>query len=376
MAPLRAGMIGYGFMGKAHSFGYSNLPLIYGPEYAVERKVICGRNAEQVKKAAEQFGWEEAETDWRKVIARPDIDFIDVSTPGDSHTEITLAAIAAGKHVLCEKPLANTVADAQKMLDAAERAGVRHMVGFSYRRVPAVALARQFVAEGRLGTVHQWRASFLSDWVMPHDVPLIWRLQKDRAGSGALGDIGSHITDMARYLVGDIVEVVGDWATFRRERPLENEPTRTGQVTVDDAAMFLARFENGALGTFEASRFASGNKDFFSFEISGERGGLRFRYSNANKLDYYTWDDPPREGGYKSIYLGNAAHPYSWWPNALPVSYGDTFVNELYEWVSALRENRRPEPGFEAGVRCQAVIAAVEKSIEDRRWVSTAEMTG
>lgn len=373
MISLNVGMIGYGFMGKAHSFGFNNLPLIYGPEYRVNRKVICGRNEAEVRRAADQFGWEEWATDWRQVVARPDIDVIDVSTPGDTHAEIAIAAAEAGKHILCEKPLANTVADAKRMLDAVNRCGVKHMVGFNYRRVPAISLARQLVTEGKVGHVHHWRATWLSDWPMPADFPLVWRLQKDRAGSGALGDIGAHIMDLSYYLVGPLQAVAGTWRTFRDERPLENDPSRTGCVTVDDGAAFVGEFESGAIGTFEATRFASGNKDRFTWEVNGDRGALRFNYSEPNKVDYYSWDDPAHASGWKAIYLGNSSQPYSWWPNVLPVGYGDTFVNELYEFVKALREDRSPDPGFEHGVYIQAVVEAVERSIASRCWVDVAD---
>lgn len=374
MTDLKVGMIGYGFMGKAHSFGYANLPLIYGPQYQVERQVICGRDAQQVKAAATQLGWESWETDWRKVLQRPDIDLIDIASTGYTHAEIAIAAAEAGKDIFCEKPLANTLSEAKQVLAAVRQAGVRHLVGFNYRLVPAIALAKQFVSEGKLGKICLWRATWLSDWVMPKGFPLVWRLQKDKAGSGALGDIGSHLIDLAHYLVGDISQVVGMWETFRKQRPLEGDPTRMGEVTVDDDAMFLARFENGAMGTFEATRYAAGNKDRFSFEINGERGSLRFNYNHSGALEYFTWDDPPRDGGFKTIYLGNVEQPYSWWPNVLPVGYGDTFVNEIYELVSAVRENRPPSPGFEAGVQCQAVVEAVIKSIEEARWVSVSEL--
>jgi predicted dehydrogenase len=374
MTNLNVGMIGYGFMGKAHSFGYANLPLVYGAQYQVTRKVICGRDADRVREAATQFGWESWETDWRRVVQRSDIDLIDISSPGYTHAEIAIAAAEAGKDIFCEKPLANSLREAQEVLAAVQKAGVKHLIGFNYRLVPAIALAKQFVDEGRLGKICLWRATWLSDWVMPPDFPLVWRLQKDKAGSGALGDIGSHIIDLAHYLVGNIHKVIGDWETFRRQRPLEGDPSRMGQVTVDDGAIFLARFESGAMGTFEATRYAAGNKDRFSFEINGERGSLRFNYNHPGALEYFTWDDPPRDGGFKTIYLGNSAQPYSWWPNVLPAGYGDTFVNEVYELVSALQTGRPPSPGFEAGVRCQAVVEAVIKSIEEKRWVSVSEL--
>lgn len=374
MKQLGVGIIGYGFMGKAHTFGYENLPRIYGPQYAVARKVMCGRHRDEVQKAAEKYGWESFETDWRKVIERPDIDLIDISSTGCTHAEIAIAAAKAGKHILCEKPLANTLADARKMSAMARESGIKHMVGFNYRRVPAVSLAKQFVDEGRLGPLCHWRATWLADWIMPEGFPLVWRLQRDQAGSGALGDIGSHIIDLAHYLVGDIATVVGTWETFRKERPLENDPTRTGQVTVDDGTAFLARFSNGAIGTFEATRYAAGNKDLFAFEINGERGSLKFNYNDPNVLQFFSWDDPQREGGFKRILVGNPEHPYSWWPNVLPTGYGDTFVNQMYELISAIQEDRQPEPGFEVGVSCQAVVEAVETSIQERRWVDLSEM--
>ena len=374
MAALNIAMIGYGFMGKAHSFGFANLPLIYGPQYDVTRRVICGRSADKVREAAVQFGWESWETDWRKVVEREDIDLIDIATPGLTHAEIAIAAAEAGKDILCEKPLANTLDEARAVLAAVNRAGVKHMVGFNYRLVPPIVLAKKLVDEGKLGKIRLWRATWLSDWVMPEGFPLVWRLQKDKAGSGALGDIGSHIIDLAHYLVGDVAKVIGTWETFRKERPLEDDPTRLGEVTVDDSAAFLAHFANGALGTFEATRYAAGNKDRFSFEINGEKGSVRFNYNHPGALEYFTWDDPPRDGGFKMIYLGNSAQPYSWWPNVLPVGYGDTFVNEMYELVSALQEGRTPSPGFEAGVKCQAVVEAVIKSIAEERWVSISEL--
>jgi len=370
MKPLNIGMIGYGFMGKAHSFGYANLPLIYGPQYQVTRKVICGRNPEEVQKAAVQFGWDEWETDWRKVVARPDIDLIDISSTGHTHAEIAIAAAQAGKNILCEKPLANNLADARRMLEAVQKAGVKHMTGFSFRRVPAITLAKQMIDEGKVGRVYHWRAVWLCDWIMPEGFPLVWRLQKDKAGTGALGDIGAHIVDMANYLVGPIGEVVGTWETFRKERPLEHDRTKTGLVTVDDGAAFLARFKNGAIGTFETTRFAAGNKDRFIIEVNGDKGSLRFNYNNSSVLDYFNAADSAREGGFKAIYVGNSTHPYAWWQNVLPVGYGDTFVNEMYELVDALQKGRNPEPGFDVGVQVQAVIEAVETSIANRGWVT------
>lgn len=370
MSPVRVAMIGYRFMGKTHSFGYMNLPLAFGAQYAVVRKVLVGRNAEELHGAAAAYGWEETETDWRRVLERKDVDLIDIGTPGDTHAEIAIAAAQAGKHVICEKPLANNMAEARRMLEAVRKAGVKHMVAFNARRIPAIVLAKELIDEGRLGPIRHWRARWLSDWIMPEGFPLVWRLRKDKAGAGALGDIGAHIIDLAHYLVGDIERVVGAWDTFRKERPLEEDPTRTGPVTVDDGAAFLARFANGAMGVFEATRYAAGNKDHYSFEINGERGSLRWDYSEANKLDYFTWDDPEREGGFRAIYAGTPRHKYAsaWWPDGHYTHYGETFVSQAYELIAALQEGRDPVPGFEVGVRCQAVIEAVAESILEERW--------
>ncbi len=376
MKKINVGLIGYKFMGKTHSYGYKNLPLFFGPEYQPGMKVICGRNEEAVKAAAEQFGWEEYETDWRTVIEREDIDLIDVSSPGYLHAEMSIAAAQAGKDVLCEKPLANNLAEAREMLAAVQKAGVKHMIAFNFRRIPAVALAKELIAEGKLGRICQWRATWLSDWIMPADFPLVWRLQKDKAGSGALGDIGSHIVDLARFLVGDIESVVGAWETFRAERPLVGDPTRSGQVTVDDATLFLARFENGALGSFEATRYAGGDKERVGFEINGEKGSLRFNYNYFNELHFFSWEEPPREQGFKTIYVGDPAHPYvkNWWPNGHFIHYGSLFVNQAYELFKALANDQMPTPNFEDGVQCQAVLEAVEKSIAEERWVQPAEL--
>ncbi len=378
MRKLNVGLIGYKFMGKAHSYGYKNLPLFFGPQYQPVMKVICGRNEEAVKAAAEQYGWEEYATDWQTVIERDDIDLIDVSTPGDTHRDISIAAARAGKNVICEKPLANNLAEAEEMLAAVQEAGVKHMTAFNFRRIPAVTLAKEFIEEGKLGRIYHWRATWLSDWIVDPGFPLVWRLQKDKAGSGALGDIGSHIVDLARYLVGEIEAVVGMTETFVKERPLLDDPTKRGQVTVDDAALFLARFESGAIGSFEATRFAGGDKERVGFEINGSKGCLRFNYNYFNELHFFSWEDPPREQGFKTIYVGDERHPYvkHWWPNGHFIHYGSLFVNQAYELVKALANDEMPVPNFEDGVKCQAVLEAVERSVEEERWIRPAELSG
>ncbi|MGQ9627685.1 MAG: Gfo/Idh/MocA family protein [Anaerolineae bacterium] len=376
MQDINVGLIGYKFMGKAHSLGYLNLPLIFGSDYRVGMKVLCGRDEEAVRAAAQNYGWEGWETDWRKVVEREDINLVDVSTPGDTHAEISIAAARAGKNIICEKPLANNLSEAKEMLAAAQEAGVKHMVAFNFRRIPAVALAREFIQEGKLGQIYHWRATWLSDWLMSRDFPLVWRLEKEKAGSGSLGDIGSHVVDLARFLVGEIEEVIGTWETFCKERPLVEDPTKKGRVTVDDATLFLARFANGAIGSFEVTRFAGGNKERVGFEINGEKGSLRFNYNYFNELHYFSWDDPPREQGFKVIYVGDPQHPYvrNWWPNGHFEHYGSLFVNQAYELVRSLQAGEMPTPNFEDGVECQAVLEAVEKSIRERSWVRPADL--
>jgi predicted dehydrogenase len=378
MRKVNIAMIGYKFMGKAHSYGYKNLPLFFGPQFQPVMKVICGRDEAGVKAAAEQYGWQEWATDWRKVVARDDIDLVDVGSNDNTHAEISIAAARAGKIVVCEKPMATSLAEARQMLAAVKEAGVKHMLAFNFRRIPAITLARQFIEEGKIGRICHWRASWLSDWIMPEGFPLVWRLQKGNVGSGPLGDLGAHVVDLARFLVGEVDEVVGMWETFRKERPLADDPTRTGQVTVDDAALFLARFTSGALGSFEVTRYAGGNRQRFGLEINGDRGSLRFNFNYFSELHYFSWDDPPREQGFKVIYVGDPQHPYAanWWPNGHFTHYGSLFVNQAYELFKALANDEMPVPNFEDGVRCQAVLEAVEKSIQERRWVRPADLPG
>src|SRR4051794_11811375 len=281
---IGVGLVGYKFMGKSHSNAYRQVSSFF-PDLALrpDMKALCGRDAAGVAQAAEQLGWQGYETDWRKLIARDDIGLIDVSTPGDSHAEIAIAAAEAGKHVYCEKPLANTMDEGRAMVAAVEKAGVVNFVNFNYRRVPAVQFARKLISDGFVGDIRHWRAVYLQDWIVDPQFPLVWRLQKELTGSGALGDIGAHIIDLARFLVGPIAEVTGTLSTFIKERPLETASgggtglssvgsSEMGQVTVDDAAMLLARFENGATGTFEATRLAPGRRNHNSFEINGSNG--------------------------------------------------------------------------------------------------------
>ncbi len=378
-------LIGYRFMGKAHSHAYRNVSAYFPGLPAPRMVMLCGRDEKGVRAAAGRFGWQRWSTDWRQALDDTEIDVVDISAPGDVHHEIAVASAEAGKHIFCEKPLANTLPQAREMLDAVTRAGVRHMVCFNYRFVPAVRLAKRLLDEGRLGRIYHIRAQFLQDWILDPAFPLVWRLRKEAAGSGSLGDLGAHLIDMARYLAGEFEEVVGDTEIFVRERPLataEGEGLgakgsgETGEVTVDDAVQFLARFESGALGTFEATRFAPGHRCTNAFEINGSGGSIRFDFERMNELQVYLVDDPPDLQGFRTIHATTDDHPYGgvFWPGGHSVGYDVAFTNAVAELLEALRDGRQPVPDFGDGVRCQEVLAAVELSAEERSWVKVSEV--
>ena len=376
MAHLNVALIGYAFMGRAHSNAYRQVGRFFSPKHLPRMKVLCGRTASSVKAAAEQLGWEEAATDWREVVNRKDIDIIDISTPGDSHAEIAIEAAKAGKVVFCEKPLANTVKEAERMLAAVKKAGVIHMICHNYRRAPAVMLAKQLVDEGRLGRLYHYRGTYLQDWVADPNVPLYWRLRKEAAGSGALGDIASHSLDLGRYLVGEITEVTGALETFVKERPLPENPKKKGKVTVDDASASVVRFDNGALGTIEASRFATGRKNYNRFEINGSKGSVVFNFERMNELDVFLTDDDRRVQGFHNVMVTDgSSHPYfsHWWPEGHLIGYEHTFIHTVYDLLEAIAKNKVPTPNFEDGVRNQKVLDAMEKAAATKRWVKVRQ---
>ena len=371
MAKVNVALIGYAFMGRAHSNAYRQVGPFFQPRRQPRLKVLCGRTAGAVRKAADQLGWEEAATDWREVVRRKDIDLVDVSTPGDSHAEIAIAAAKAGKAVLCEKPLANTVKDAEAMWKAAERAGVVHMICHNYRRAPAVMLAQRLIEDGRLGEIYHYRGTYLQDWIVDPSFPLVWRLRKETAGSGALGDLVSHSVDLARFLVGEISEVAGALATFIKERSLPGQPRKKGQVTVDDASASLVRFKNGALGTIEATRMAPGRKNFNRFEINGSKGSLAFDLERLNELQVYFRSDPGDVQGFRTVLATEAAHHAyvrAWWPPGHALGWEHTFVHTVYDLLEAMADGRVPRPSFADGVANQRVLAAMEKASRTRRW--------
>jgi len=369
---VNVALIGYAFMGKAHSNAYRQVNPFFAPTLRPRMKVICGRTPSAVRAAAREYGWDEAATDWQEVVARKDIDIVDVSTPGDSHMEIAIAAARAGKAVFCEKPLANTVRDAERMLAAVEKAGVVHMICHNYRRAPAVMLAKQLIQAGELGDIRHYRGTYLQDWITDPNFPLVWRLDKKKAGSGALGDIAAHSIDLARFLVGEISEVAADLATFVKMRPLPDNPKKRGRVTVDDASVSLVRFANGAIGTIEATRMAPGRKNYNRFEINGSRGSLAFDLERMNELELYLEADQQRVRGFRRILVTESTHPYvkAWWPPGHIIGYEHTFTHTVYDLLEAMARDRVPQPNFADGVRNQRVLGAIEKAAATRRWIS------
>ncbi len=372
-------MVGYAFMGAAHSQAWRTANRFFDLPLRPDLAVLCGRDATAVAAAAQKLGWRSVETDWKQLLARDDVALVDVCTPGDTHAEIAIAALDAGKHVLCEKPLANTVAEARAMVAAAERAraaGVRSMVGFNYRRVPAVALARQLVAEGRIGQVRHVRAQYLQDWIVDPEFPLVWRLQADKAGSGALGDIGAHIVDMAQFVIGDrLTGVSALTETFVKERPLAAATSglaatgsaERGPVTVDDAALFFGRFGGGALASFEATRFATGRKNALRLEVNGSGGSLAFDFESMNELSFYDGAEDPQTAGFRRILVTEPTHPYAgaWWPPGHLLGYEHSFTHEVVDLVTDLAADRDPTPSFADGLQVQLVLDAVARSAAD-----------
>ena len=385
---LRVAMIGYGFMGAAHSQGWRTAPRVFDLPAPVEMAVVVGRNSEAVAGAASRWGLAESATDWREVIARDDIDIIDIVTPGDSHAEIAIAALQAGKHVLCEKPLANTVAEAQAMADAAATAaakGIRAMVGFTYRRVPAITFLRDLIAEGVVGEIQQVRAAYRQDWLVDPEAPLAWRLQKEHAGSGALGDIGAHAIDTTQFVTGLAVTAVsGTIETIVKQRPLLSEGTGLsgtaadgyGDVTVDDVAIFTGRLENGALVSFEATRFATGRKNALTIEVSGTKGALAFDLEELNSLQFYDRTAPPDRQGFTTILVTEPEHPYvgAWWPAGHMLGYEHAFSHQVKDLVEGIVSGTDPHGTFAEGLAVQRVLDAVETSSERASvWVQTTE---
>lgn len=387
-AELGVAMIGHAFMGQVHTHSWRSVSQFFDLDAKPVPKVLVGRDPARAQAAAQKLGWPEHATDWREVIARDDVHIVDICTPGYAHSEIAIAALAAGKHVLCEKPLANNLAQAQEMALAAQAAserGVRSMVGFTYRRVPAIQLAKQLVDEGKIGQIRHVRALYLQDWLIDPTSPLSWRLDKELAGSGALGDIGSHAIDLVQYITGEAVEsVVGSLRTFVKQRPVEAESggftgkagDELGEVTVDDAATFLGSLSGGGMALFEATRFATGRKNAIRLEINGSAGALAFDFEDMNVLHYLDASQGARAGGFSRIVVTEPEHPYvsSWWPPGHGLGYEHAFTHQVADFVAAITAGQDPHPSFAEGLQIQRILEAVEASAADpRSWRATQE---
>ncbi|MCL6519964.1 MAG: Gfo/Idh/MocA family oxidoreductase [Armatimonadetes bacterium] len=378
---VNVGLVGYLFMGKAHSVGYRDCAFAF-PDVKAEpvMKEICGLVGAEAAQYAKQYGWERSSEGYQHVVEADDIDLVDIATGNDTHKEIAIAAAKNGKHIFCEKPMAMNTAECKEMIDAAEKAGIIHMINFNYRRVPAVELAKQMVEKGMIGTPYHFRAVYLQDWIVDPEFPLVWRLQKDKAGSGAHGDLNAHIIDLARYLCGEFDEVCGLMKTFIKQRPVLSAATgglsakagkQMGEVTVDDATLFLAKFKNGAVGTFEATRFATGNRNGNHFELNGSDGSIRFNLERLNELEFFNRKDKEGQQGWKTILVTDPPHPYikGWWPAGHIIGWQHTFVHQIYNLMNGIATGKNPAPDFYDGLKCQMVLDAVEKSAETGQWV-------
>jgi predicted dehydrogenase len=374
---FRVGLIGYRFMGRAHSNAWRQAPRFFNLKANVELHTICGREAAGVQAARAQLGWQHAATDWREVVESPLIDIVDIGTPNHLHAEMAIAAAQNGKHILCEKPLALNVKEAEAMLTAAQKAKIVHMICHNYRRIPAIALAKKMIGEGAVGKIFHFHARYAQDWLADPEFPINWRLQKETSGSGTNGDINAHIIDLGRYLVGEFQAICGLLHTFVTERPLANSsakvPRKMGKVTVPDAAMLIGRMENGVLANLEATRYAPGRKNHIEVEINGSKGSLYFDFEDMNRLKFFNGDDPKDRQGFRDILVTqrDGIQPYAghWWPPGHLIGYEHTFIHTVADFVNACVDGRPVQPTFEDGLKNQRVLAAVEESAATGKWV-------
>lgn len=384
MKTLNVAIIGTKFMGKAHSNAWANAPRFFDMGIQPVLKVAVGTDRDGTQALADTWGWEEASTDWREVVARPDIDIVDISTPTYLHCDMAVAAAEAGKHVFLEKPFSLTVAEARRMVDAVEKAGVVHYVNHNYRRAPAVRLAKRLIDDGFLGRLFHWRSAYLQDWIVDPNFPLTWHLRSETAGYGAHGDLGSHSVDLARYLMGDIKAVTGLMANFITERPLpgkgaatftagSGESSEMGRVGVDDASFFVAEFANGALGSFEVSRFAPGRKNFNTFEVYGSEGSLVFNLERMNELQVFSRNDPAYAQGFRTILVTEAGqHDYiaNWWPPGHMIGYEHEFHHAVVDFMKAIETGGEIRPNFHDGLAEMQVLHAAAESARTGQKVS------
>ena len=386
MKTLNVAIIGTGFMGKAHSNAWGQVPKFFQLGIKPVMKVACDTETECTANFANNWGWETIETDWRKVVERKDVDIVDICTPTWLHQEIAIAAAKNGKHIFCEKPITLSYAGAKEMFEAADKAGVVHYLNHNYRRVPAVTFAKQLIEQGKIGRIFHWRGAYLQDWITDPNFPLTWHLQKKFAGAGPHYDLNSHSVDLGRYLVGEIQSVTAMMKTFITERPLPGigagtfkagiGATDMAKVTVDDASFMLTEFENGALGSFEASRFASGRKNYNYFEIYGSKGSLVFNLERMNELQYLDLDDPSDEQGFRTILATNSTHPYvaAWWPPGHIIGYEHEFSHAVVDFLIAIDKGTKISPSFYDGMKAMQVLEAAIKSAETGQKVTVADI--
>lgn len=378
MRHIGVGLIGHKFMGRAHTHAYTDLPIFFDTNVEVIKKVICA-NEESIHEAGRRWGWQSSTLDWREVVANREVDLVDIAAPSAIHAEVAIAAAKAGKHVFCEKPLALTLADAEAMTEAVQRAGVVNMIGFNYRRVPALALAKKLIEDGEIGEVYHFRGCYQQGWLVDPGFPLVWRLQKQQAGYGSHGDLGAHVVDLARFLVGEVDEVCCQQETFLTERPKPSfvdglvavAGTEMGRVDVDDASAILLRFAGRkTLGYIEVTRYGTGHRNQNRIEINGSKGSLIFDMEKMNELEYYRGDDPGHLQGFRRIQVGEGTHPYmaNWWPAGHIIGYGDTFVNQAFDLITAIRDGVKIAPDFHDGLVCQRILEAADRSARTRQW--------
>ncbi|MFY9130462.1 MAG: Gfo/Idh/MocA family oxidoreductase [Saccharofermentanales bacterium] len=379
MKTINIGLVGHKFMGRAHTHAITDAPIFFDPGLNIVKKTICS-NEESVFDVAKRWGWEKAALDWRELIEDDDIDAISIAAPSKVHAEIAIAAAQAGKHVFCEKPLALDMKDAEAMVEAVNKAGVVNMVGFNFRRVPALCLAKQLIEDGTLGEIYHFRAIWQQDWLTDPMFPMSWRLRRNMAGYGTHGDLGAHLVDIARFLVGEIDEVCCTQKTFVKVRPkavfedglYAEAGEEMGEVDVDDASQMLATFQGkDIMAYFESTRNGTGHRNQNLIEVSGSKGAVIWEEEKLNELEYYNVEDPAHLQGFRRIVIGEPSHPYmsNWWPVGHIIGYGDTFVNEYVDYLTAIKENKQVTPNFEDGLRCQRVLDAAEQSAHIRQWV-------
>ena len=378
MKRINVGLIGHKFMGRAHTHGYTDLPIFFDIGIEVVKKMICA-DEEDVKETGKRWGWEKAVLDWHDVIEDKEIDLVDIAAPSAIHAEVAIAAAKAGKHVFCEKPLALTIEDAEKMVDTVEKAGVVNMIGFNCRKVPALLLAKRLIDEGRIGEIYHFRGIYQQSWLCDPGFPLVWRLEKKAAGYGSIGDHGAHVADLARFLVGEIEEVCCSQKTFVTKRPIPAfsegivaaAGSEMGEVDVDDAASYLVRFKNmDTMGYIEATRYGMGHRNQNLIEINGSKGSIIFDMEKMNELEFYSNSDEAHVQGYRKIQVGEGVHPYmkNWWPAGHLIGYGDTFVNQAYDMITAIKEGKMVKPDFVDGLICQHILEAAVKSAATGCW--------